>query len=43
MFPANVKAAREQVMLDNKPATPLWLRTLVQLIFIATLLWATLS
>ncbi|HEY2592526.1 MAG TPA: DoxX family protein, partial [Chloroflexota bacterium] len=42
-FPANVKAAREQVMLDNKPATPIWFRTLVQLIFIATLLWATLS
>jgi uncharacterized membrane protein len=42
MFPANVKAAREQVTLDNKPATPLWFRTLVQVIFLATLLWATL-
>jgi uncharacterized membrane protein len=38
MFPANVKAAREQVMLDGKPATPLWFRTLVQIVFVATLL-----
>lgn len=43
MFPANVKAAREQLMLDDKPATPLWFRTLVQVIFVAMLLWATLA
>jgi hypothetical protein len=43
MFPANVKAAREQLMLDGKPATPLWFRTLVQVIFVATLLGATLA
>jgi uncharacterized membrane protein len=43
MFPANVKAAREQVMIDSKPATPLWFRTLVQIIFVAALLSATLS
>ena len=42
MFPANVKAARQQIMIDGKPATPLWFRTLVQLVFVATLLWATL-
>lgn len=41
MFPANVKAAREQLMLDDKPATPLWFRTLVQVVFVATLVWAT--
>jgi uncharacterized membrane protein len=43
MFPANVRAAREQIVLDGKPATPLWFRTLVQVLFVATLLWATLS
>ena len=43
MFPANVKAAREQVMLDNKPATPLWFRALVQIFFVAMLLWATVA
>ena len=42
MFPANVKAAREHVMIDNKPATPLWFRTLVQVVFVVTALWATL-
>jgi uncharacterized membrane protein len=42
MFPANVNAARRQVMIGSKPATPLWFRTLVQLIFIAALLWAVL-
>jgi uncharacterized membrane protein len=43
MFPANVKAAREQIMLDGKPPTPLWFRTFVQVIFVAMLLWATLA
>jgi uncharacterized membrane protein len=43
MFPANVKAAREQLMLDGKPATPLWFRTLVQIVFVSALLWATLT
>jgi uncharacterized membrane protein len=43
MFPANVKAARQQVMIGSKPATPLWFRTVVQVIFAAALLWATLS
>ena len=54
MFPANIKAAREQVMLDGKPANragdagrqarhPLWFRSMVQVVFVATLLWATLS
>jgi len=43
MFPANIKAARDQIMLDGKPATPLWFRTLVQVAFVAILLWATLA
>jgi len=43
MFPANVNAARRQVMIGGKPATPLWFRTLIQVVFIAALLWVTLS
>jgi uncharacterized membrane protein len=43
MFPANINAVRQQVMIGSKPATPLWFRTLVQVVFVATLLWATLS
>lgn len=43
MFPANIKAARDQIMLDGKPATPLWFRTLVQVAFVAILLWATVA
>jgi len=42
MFPANVNAARQRVMLGSKPPTPLWFRSLVQLVFIAALLWASL-
>lgn len=41
LFPANVHAARARVDLDGKPATPLWFRAPVQLLFIALLLWAT--
>lgn len=42
MFPANIHAARQQVMVGDKPATPLWFRTLVQIVFVAALLWAAL-
>jgi uncharacterized membrane protein len=42
MFPANVHAARQQVAIAGKPATPLWFRTLVQLVFIAALVWVAL-
>lgn len=41
MFPANVNAAQRSVSLGRKPATPLWFRTLIQVVFIAALLWAT--
>jgi len=41
MFPANVNAARQHVMIGSKPATPLWFRTLVQVVFVAALLWAS--
>ena len=41
MFPANVVVARENIEINGKPATPLWFRVLIQLFFIALLLWAT--
>ncbi len=41
IFPANVWAARRQVTIGEKPATPLPFRTLVQAVFITLLLWAT--
>jgi uncharacterized membrane protein len=37
MFPANVSAARRSVQLRNRTVTPLWLRTPMQILFIA---WA---
>ena len=40
MFPANVRAARENLTLGGKPTTPLVLRTLLQIAFIAALMWA---
>jgi uncharacterized membrane protein len=42
VFPANVKAAREKLLLNNKRATPLWLRLPVQILFIGLIGWAIL-
>jgi uncharacterized membrane protein len=42
VFPANVKAARENVLLNNKPATPLWLRLPMQILFIGLVWWSAL-
>ena len=41
MFLANVNAAKKGVTLRGKPATPLWLRTPMQVVFIALLWWST--
>ncbi len=41
MFPANVRAFREKLMVAGKPATALWLRTPMQIVFIALIWWAT--
>jgi uncharacterized membrane protein len=41
MFVANVNAAQRGVTLRGKPATPLWLRTSMQVLFIALLWWST--
>jgi uncharacterized membrane protein len=41
MFPANVKAASEELLLRGKPATQLWLRLPMQLLFIGLLWWSS--
>lgn len=41
LFPANVKAARERLSLRGKPATPLWLRAPMQILFIGLIWWAS--
>jgi uncharacterized membrane protein len=41
MFVANVNAALKGTTLRGKPATPLWLRTPMQVLFIALLWWST--
>jgi len=40
-FVANVNAAQRGVTLRGKPATPLWLRTPMQVFFVALLWWST--
>ncbi len=41
MFPANIKAARERLTLGGRPATRLWLRVPMQMLFIGLLWWST--
>lgn len=43
VFPANVHAARAAVSLRGKPATPLWLRAPMQLLFIGLTWWAAVA
>jgi len=40
LFPANVRAAREKLTMGGRPATPLPLRVLLQLVFISALIVA---
>src|SRR5712691_11646054 len=40
VFPANVRADRERLTLRGKPATPLWLRAPMQLLFILLAWWS---
>jgi uncharacterized membrane protein len=42
LFPANVYAALSGVTFQGRPATVLWLRTPLQLIWIAALWWSTI-
>jgi uncharacterized membrane protein len=41
LFPANVNAALKGTTLRGKPATPLWLRAPMQLLFIGLLWWSS--
>jgi hypothetical protein len=41
MFCANVNAALHNVTLLGKPPTPLWLRTPMQIMFIALIWWVS--
>jgi uncharacterized membrane protein len=41
MFPANAKAAIEHLKVAGRPATPLWLRLPLQLVFIALAWWVS--
>lgn len=40
MFPANMKAAKEKLTMGGKQAPSLWLRTVIQIIFIVLVLLA---
>ena len=41
MFPANVKAAQESLSLGGNPATALWLRLPMQVLFVWLAWWST--
>jgi len=41
ILPANIHAARAGITLRGKPATSLWLRVPMQLLFIAIAFWST--
>ena len=41
ILPANIHAARAGITLRGKPATSLWLRIPMQILFIAIAFWAT--
>ncbi|WP_445491911.1 DoxX family protein [Niallia sp. 03133] len=43
MFPANIRAAREGIAIAGKPATPIVLRTILQIIFLSAVLFAGFS
>jgi uncharacterized membrane protein len=43
LFPANVRASRENLTIGGRPATPLPLRALLQLVFIGALIVAGLA
>jgi uncharacterized membrane protein len=40
MFPANIFAARKGITIDGKPTTPLFLRTILQIIFLTAVILA---
>lgn len=40
MFPANVRAARKRLTISGRPTPKLLVRTFLQLVFLAAVLWA---
>jgi uncharacterized membrane protein len=40
IFPANIRAAREELTLGGRPATRLWLRAPMQVLFVGLLWWS---
>jgi uncharacterized membrane protein len=42
-FPANVNATLNGILLGGEPPTPLWLRTQLQILFIAMVWWTSIS
>ncbi|USG67463.1 DoxX family protein [Brevibacillus ruminantium] len=40
MFPANVKAAREKITIGGRPTPPLFVRTILQIVFLTAVLLA---
>jgi uncharacterized membrane protein len=41
LFPANVYAALSEIPLRGKAATPLWIRTPMQLLYVGLILWTS--
>jgi len=41
ILPANVKAARERLTVGGRPATALWLRIPMQILFLVLIFWST--
>jgi uncharacterized membrane protein len=41
VLPANIQAARAEVPLGGRPATPLWLRVPMQILFIGLAWWSS--
>lgn len=41
VFPADIKAARESLTIGGRPATMLWLRLPMQVLFFVLILWTT--
>ena len=41
VLPANIKAARESLSIGGRPATALWLRVPMQILFLVLISWST--
>jgi uncharacterized membrane protein len=43
MFPANMNAAKNAIPFRGKPPTPLWQRSLIQIVFVGITWWSSQS